>query len=278
MKIIFVADFFAQQVLGGGELNNEELILMLRADGHEVLKYNSHEVTLQIISEHKDDRFIIANFCNLKNEVIVSLYDKKYIIYEHDHKYLKNRNPGVFKDFRAPPTELVNLEFYKNAAAVLCQSSFHIEIVELNTGLKNLVNLSGNIWSTDSLEFMRQQCVVEKTDMYAIMESHIEHKNTASAIRYCRLKNIPYVLVSNSSYKKFLQSLGKNKTFIFLPKTPETLSRVIVEARMMNMGVVSNKLIGATKEPWYQLKGESLIQVMIEKRDEIKNKVIGLLK
>ena len=278
MRIVFVADFFVEQILGGGELNSEELIFMLQADGHEVLKYNSHEVTVETISEHKNDNFIIANFCNLKNEVIASLYDKRYVIYEHDHKYLKTRNPGVFKGFKAPKTELVNIQFYTNAIAVLCQSNFHLEIVKLNTGLNNLINLSGNIWSVDSLKFMRQQSAVEKFDKHAIMESNIEHKNTADAIKYCRAKSIPYVLVSSNSYEKFLQSLGKNKTFIFLPKTPETLSRVIVEARMMNMGVVSNKLIGATKEPWYQLKGESLIQVMMQKRCEIKNKVVELFK
>ena len=38
MKIIFIADFFIDQVLGGGELNNEELIEMLIKDGHKVKK------------------------------------------------------------------------------------------------------------------------------------------------------------------------------------------------------------------------------------------------
>ena len=44
MKIIFIADFFTDQVLGGGELNNEELIGLLAQDGHEVKKINSNLV------------------------------------------------------------------------------------------------------------------------------------------------------------------------------------------------------------------------------------------
>ena len=44
MKIIFIADFFVEQILGGGELNNDELLKMLVQDGHEVLKINSHLV------------------------------------------------------------------------------------------------------------------------------------------------------------------------------------------------------------------------------------------
>ena len=46
---------------------------------------------------------------------------------------------------------------------------------------------------------------------------------------------------------------------MFFPKTPETLSRVIVESRMMGMSVITNNLVGATKEDWYALKGEELI-------------------
>ena len=42
MKIVFIADFFVDQILGGGELNNEELITILQEDGHTVQKIQSH--------------------------------------------------------------------------------------------------------------------------------------------------------------------------------------------------------------------------------------------
>ena len=103
-------------------------------------------------------------------------------------------------------------------------------------------------------------------------------KNTGDAIKYCMLKGYDYNLISSRSYRGFLLQLSKNKSFVFLPKTPETLSRIIVEARMMNMGVITNKLIGAASEPWYRLKGEPLIEVMIKKREQIVDIVFGELK
>ena len=278
MKIVFIADFFAEQVLGGGELNNEELITMLRADGHEVLKYNSHQVNASFIKKHENHKFIIANFCNLRQELIPMFYNTDYIIYEHDHKYLKTRNPGVFQNFQAPKEQIINLEFYQKAIAVLCQSNFHSEIVKLNTNLNNIINLSGNIWTLDSLKFMSDISNIEKTDKCAILKSNIEHKNTAEAIRFCDAKGLEYSLISSPNYEDFLTLLGQNKKFIFFPKTPETLSRVVVEARMMGMSVIVNKMIGATREPWYRLKGQQLIEIMILKRQEIKNKVIGVFK
>ena len=50
---------------------------------------------------------------------------------------------------------------------------------------------------------------------------------------------------------------------------PETLSRIVVEARMMGCSVITNELVGATSEEWFKLKGEELIDLMVEKRETI---------
>ena len=43
-NILFIADFFADQVPGGGELNNKVLIEKLYKRGHTVRRVNSHLV------------------------------------------------------------------------------------------------------------------------------------------------------------------------------------------------------------------------------------------
>jgi purine nucleoside phosphorylase len=77
---------------------------------------------------------------------------------------------------------------------------------------------------------------------------------------------------------EFLLRLGESEKFVFLPKTPETLSRIAVEARMMGLSVITNNMVGATKEDWFSLKGEELIEVIKNKRIEIPNIVTELLK
>jgi len=62
--------------------------------------------------------------------------------------------------------------------------------------------------------------------------------------------------------------------FVFFPKTPETLSRIIVESRMMGMKVITNQLPGAVKEEWFKLKGKALVDIMRAKRQEIPNIVL----
>ena len=278
-KVIFIADFFADEVPGGGELNNQQLIEILRKRGVDVLEIKSQNVSPQFLQEqNKNTKFIIANFIGLteENKSLLKL-EKEYIIYEHDHKYVKTRNPADYKDFIAPKDQIINFEFYKNSKAILCQSDFHANIVRANLNLDNIKSVGGNLWSHDILDFMYKISLNKKQATCAIMSSDNWHKNTPDAIKLCKIKGWKYDLIPRSDYQHFLTRLGKSKKFVFLPKTPETLSRIVVEARMMGLSVVTNNLVGATKEDWFKLKGIDLIDIMVGKRKEIPDLVQKVL-
>lgn len=279
-RIVFIADFFAQQVPGGGELNNHELIEILRKRGIEVLEINSQNVSPSFLQQQPESsKYIVANFVALSEESKRVLEaQKQYIIYEHDHKYVKTRNPADYENFIAPKSEIVNYDFYKNAIGIICQSTFHASIVESNLQLDNIHSVGGNLWSAEMLDFMYRISVNDKKSTCAIMNSNNWHKNTADAIKLCKVKGWQYDLIPNLNYKEFLIRLGENKKFVFLPKTPETLSRIVVEARMMGLSVITNNLVGATKENWFSLKGIELIDIMAGKRKEIPDLVEKILK
>ena len=278
MKIVFIADFFVDEVPGGGELNNEEFISLLNKTKNyynEIVKIKSSDASVGFLHEHKDLKFIVSNFVNLSPESKEFVENNcEYVIYEHDHKYLVNRNPARYKNFQAPPEAIVNREFYKNAKAVLCQSNFHREVVEKNLNLENIISLGGNLWDIPTLEKMEEFASKEKKQNCSIMKSPISHKNTIGAVNYCVKNSIPFELVEPCSYYEFLDRISNNDTLAFFPQTPETLSRVVVEARMMDMKVITNSLVGASKEPWFDLRGKELIEKMRDKRKEILNTVM----
>ena len=114
-EVIFVADFFVDQIVGGGELNNEELIKLLRESNFTVDKRQSHTVDLNFLKQNLKSFFIISNFIHLHQDCRNFLSkNANYIIYEHDHKYLASRNPATYSYFQAPVAELRNYFFYKN--------------------------------------------------------------------------------------------------------------------------------------------------------------------
>jgi len=268
-KIIFIADYFLEHIVGGGELNNDELIKILKNKGYDIVEKQSRFITLNFLKSCKDSFVILSNFVEMPIMCREFLMDMDYVIYEHDHKYLKSRNPATYRDFKAPPSELINYSLYKNASAVFCQSKFHKDIVQKNLDIDNVINVGGNLWSEQSLNVIEQVSKLEKKDCCSIMQSNISHKNTTEAIKYCNHKDMDYELVSDKSYFEFLRKLGSNTKFVFLPQTPETLSRVVVESRMMGCSVITNNLVGAASEEWFELKGNDLIDFMRKKKQEI---------
>lgn len=277
-KIYFIADVFADQIQGGGELNNEEAIRLLRQRGLTVEKKIAVKVTEDFLKENKNSRFIIGNFMGLSEYCKRYLTENlKYTIYEHDHKYLITRDPSGYPNYTAPLDHIVNRDFYKNALGVFCQSKLHTEVLQRNLKIDNLHNLGGNLWSESIIDSLVSLNKKKKTNRYSIWFSENPIKNTEETLRYCKIKKIPYDLVGNLPYKQFLERLTDNSTFIFLPKTLETLCRVIVEARIAGMKVITNKNVGAASEDWFKLKGPDLAERMILKREEITDKIIEVL-
>ena len=275
IEFLYVSDFFLTQLIGGGELNDHELCLILDSLGHSVKKIQSNQLNLDTLLRNPDSFLIISNFVNMSIEVKKEIEKNRiYVIYEHDHKYLKSRNPSTFKDFLAPSSEIINRSFYKNAKAVFCQSSFHEKIIYKNLKIDNLINLSGNLWSEKSLRNMSVLCNKIKKDCYSILNSSNWHKNTSETSFYCKKKGYNFQLVSSPDYNKFLSLLSENDKFIFLPKTPETLSRVVVEARMMGLKIITNENVGASYEAWFDFKGLDLIEQMRIKRIDIPEKLL----
>lgn len=275
-RILFIADFFADQVPGGGELNNDVLINELRKLKQNIRCVNSHQVMRSDILDN--ERIIVSNFAHLTETSKKDLEGKNYIVYEHDHKYLPSRNPGIYPEYHAPKEDIINRQFYANANAVLCQSQFHADIARKNLELENIVSLGGNLWSDEHLDLLEEICKDPQRQVkHAVIVSSTHHKNTHGAINFCEAMNLEYDLIQPSEPAVFLRELGSRSTLVFLPKTPETLSRVVVEARMMGMGTKTTNNVGAIHEEWFSKKGLDLIDYMRYKQKEIVNIVLESL-
>ena len=280
-KIVFISDFFADQVSGGGELNDWELIKILDSMGCKVTRYQSEHINSATVREKIKigNKFIISNFKNMREKIIDLISEEaEYVIIEHDHKYLNSRNPGIYPNYKVPSEKIINRDFYKNAKAVFGQSSFHKQIIQNNLNLNNIVNLSGNLWSIEFLNVLEEMSKLEKEDCCAVVDSVHEHKNVGEAIGYCNHKNLKYELIGFTRPNDFLRKLGKFNTLVFFPKSPETLSRVVVEARMMGMKTITTKNIGAIHEEWFKKKGPELIAEMRNKRIKIPERILESLR
>jgi hypothetical protein len=270
MKITFIADFYTDVIRGGGEIVNDILIDGVERRGCKVTKLISSKVSIDDIKVLKDSTFIIANFVMLKPQVIEALQGLKYVIYEHDHKYLKTRDPSPFRDYVAPQDQIINRDFYKNAIAVFCQSKVHAKVVRQNLHIDNVVNLGCSLWSDDELNVLEKYSDSQKTKKCAVLSSSNKVKGMPQAEAFCTSKNIDYHLIGSSDYEEFIKQLSGATTLAFFSQVLESFCRLVVEARMLNCKLYTNGNNGCVSESWFrEYTGKELIKFIRGRREEI---------
>ncbi len=266
MKIGFIADFFSNQILGGAELNDSVLIDKLEKRGYNIKKITSSKTSVEDVLDC--DFFIVSNFVGLKDEIKTIIMLKRYIIYEHDHKYLKTRDPSKFPNFLAPKKELINVDFYKKAEKVFVLSNICKDIIEKNLEINNVVNIGCSLWSDEKLNYLKSLDKNNKNEKYCIINSNNSIKGTRPAIEYCNSNEISFDLIGPLPEKELLKKMSEYQYLLFFPQVLETLSRITVEAKMLNCKVVTNKkLLGAASEEWFELQGDDLIKAIKIKVD-----------
>ena len=273
-KLVFVSDFFADQIQGGAEICDDVLISALKTKGIKIAKFTSKEFSEKHARLYLKAgfHFLISNFTHLSEPVkkLLQVYSGKYCIIEHDHKYITNRDPSSYVDFLAPPQNIINRDFYKAARHVFCQSVKHASVLSKNLKIDNIVNLGCSLWTDEQLNLLEKCSNNTKNGKHFIMGDPNPIKGLIEAKQLCMTRGLIFDMIEKKPYDEFIETLSRYSKFVFLPKTLESFSRVILEARMLDCGLVTNNLNGCTYEPWFKdLKGQKLIDFVRSKRSEI---------
>jgi hypothetical protein len=280
MKVIFLQDFFADQHLGGAELHDDVVAQYFATRGLLHSKINTYNLTPEMVLANTDKAWFISNFVGLKN-VCKALLAKhcKYLIYEHDYKFLKNRNPINYPNFLAPDeTHKYNFTFYQSAIKIMCLSKMHRRIFDANLGLPNIDNINCSMWSDTDLALLKSLNTVPKKEKFAVIESTNIIKKTAQTVEYCQRAGIPYDLISAPTHTEFLKLLATYTGLVFQTGHPEPTPRVAVEAKMLNCKFLSQKeVIGVAHEDWFPLNGDELIEEVRQMRDSACLKLENIL-
>ena len=260
MKIAFLQDFFHNEIVGGAEQNDSVLLNYLN---------NQEEFTVVPVHTYLADSvvecydfFVVSNFVRLSEDVKKYLmYNKNYIIYEHDHKYVNTRNPAAFPRFEIPQQNIINYEFYKNAKKIFVLSNICKEVMEKTLNISNIQNIGCSLWSSEKLSILRNTLASsEKIHKFSILDSSNAVKGTAQAKAFCKQNSIEPKFIGDSDYQLFMEQLAESEHLVFFPQVLETYSRLIAEAKMLNCKVVTTpKMSGFFSEEYSNLTGIELI-------------------
>jgi len=198
-----------------------------------------------------------------------ALKDKHYIIYEHDHKYLKTRDPSRFPHFKAPADQVINRDFYKNSKCVICLSNSQSDSARDNLDISNVESIGCSLWSENKLDFIESIAETPKVKDYCVVNSRNIVKGTQQASAFCNRSKYDFDLIQSSNEEDFLKTLSSYRTLVYIPTVLESLCRLVVEAKMLNCGVITKtQLLGAASQDWWGLNGKDLINA-IRKQQKI---------
>jgi hypothetical protein len=256
-KVSFVADFFRKDILGGAESNDAALIKHLEDQGYEVELIQSAKLRYSDLVSNLSF-FIFGNFVGLSEEVKRVFSDPQsrldYIIYEHDHKYLKSRDPSKFKDFKAPPEQIINKEFYANARRVVVLSEVCKEVIQKNLNITNVTSIGTSLWTDKKLDLL-YRLSNEKVNKkgYCVVTSNNPTKGSREASEWCSVNAPSFDYIGSQDEIVFLRQLQYREKLVFMPQVLETFCRLVAEAKMLDCKVVTKpKMLGmaSEKEIW----------------------------
>jgi len=258
-KVLFTTDFWKEDGVGGAESNDDNLLRYL-SEYYELTGCNTFYLTEKIIDDA--DFIIVSNFIHLPSELKEHIQKTKpYIIYEHDHKYVRNRDPSVYVDFMVPPDQKINESFYINARRVFVLSKICKEVLEKNIPEANVYSIGCSLWSDETFDYIEELLNEEKTNDLCILKSENPIKNYYKSLVYCEENNIVPLELKEPDYRKFLKKMASCKRFLFIPGVLETFSRVSAEAKMLNLELLTSpKKLGLYSEDISSLSGLDLIE------------------
>ena len=255
-QVIFLADYFVDEVLGGAELSTDVVIQDLISRGFDIQKVKCREFNESLL----DYPLVITNFSEL------SIYAKKiislkgnYIIIERDQKFVKTRNLTAYKNFIAPKSEIVNKNFYRNAKSVLCLTSKHAELTKINLCLDNIVNIGSTQFSNEQIKMIESNISKDKNGKYAIVNGKLD----MVAIEYCKQNNIEYDHFARMDYPSLIQKLSKYTGIVFFSHHFESFCRLLVEAKILGLKIITDNRSGCTYEPWFKIsQGKKMSNIL----------------
>jgi hypothetical protein len=270
-RIVFVSDFFVDLISRGAELANDALLHYLDNE-YKIERVRSEN----LLAIDTDKFYIISNFVMLPEKTKEKLIEhKNYLIYEHDHKYVITRNPFSVYDTKrgtildnppgiVPKDSLINVSFYESAKVVMCQTKWHQDQLEKNLTV-TADNIGGSLYKPETINLINSIAAsTKKISVCAIFNEINNYKNHQEAMDFCKNNNIPFKLIPRlTTQKQFLHTLGRFNSFAFFPKIPETCSRLLIEARLLNCLVYTNSNSGIVNESYWTMDNESFKDYLI---------------
>ncbi len=254
--IIFVADVYKKDYVGGAELTSDAILQECPCS---YKTFYSSDLTKKEIEKYKDCFWIFGNIASVEKNLLLHIAKNiNYCVLEYDYKYCKYRSPQKHVFFEQEcdchnqnDGKIISI-FFAEAKSLWFMSEGqkkHYEDMFPFLSRSNSYVLS-SVFDSDTLKYMKG-LKTNKNNKWLIIHSNSWIKGTEKALKYADDHNLKYFLASNLSYKNMLETMASHKGLIFLPNGMDTCPRTTIEAKLLDCELIINENVQHATEKWF---------------------------
>ena len=259
--IIFVADMFSKDYVGGAELTTDALI---DSSPLNVLRIHSKDLTLKTLEKGFQKYWIFGNFSNMDMGLIPSIVSNlKYSILEYDYKYCRYRSPEKHMFSENTPCDCHNQmhgklisAFYHGSKSLWWMSEKQME--KYHTMFPFLSENTNTVLSSvfdeeffASVKILREKYKNTERKGWVVLGSTSWVKGAQKAEEWCKANNKDYQVVWNLPYSQVLEKLATSEGFVYLPLGGDTCPRMVIEAKLLGCQLHLNDNVQHRDEIWF---------------------------
>jgi hypothetical protein len=273
MRIVFIADYFADELIGGAELSLQSRIDTCPFD---YIKINSRHLDLSKLDK-ENDLLIFGNFAELSvdnlHDVQGNIFNPKwrYVVEECDYKYCVVRSShkhkavfGVDCDCHKRTQGKRIHNFFKRADLLFWKSEGQrAEYCRLFPGLESIPgDIMGGVFTKNNLDYILSLKNSPRDNKYFILKTDSWIKGYEDAVKYCHDNQLPYRAIGDMDYYKTLKELAHCKGIVYMPRGFDPSCRMITEAKLLGLDIRTTDLVQHMTESWFKSNETGMIEFL----------------
>lgn len=269
--IVWVADSFADELLGGAELTSQAL---MQACPEPVVKLSTRDISDADVDRYGGATWVVENIAGVPGAPARAaalrrvLATQRFFRLEYDYNWCRARSPVCHRVLLGGDCDCVTdrarpLGRFYELLHGRAQHVFYMSLKQLLVHRQYLGSLMtprasvlGSCFSDATLERImtlgktmtgREWLVVSRWS-----QAHDFFKGAYSALGLARELGLPVKVTGGIAYDAFLTEMARSIGLIYLPNDLDPSPRTVIEAKLMGRRLILNENVLHKDEPWFR--------------------------
>tara|TARA_B100000131_G_scaffold311975_1_gene345515 strand:+ start:365 stop:2284 length:1920 start_codon:yes stop_codon:yes gene_type:complete len=262
-EVVFVADLFIDQYVGGAELTTNAL-MSHKSKEMNISCINSKDVSMKTLESGHQKYWVFGNCAQLDVNLIPTIVaNLKYSILEYDYKFCRYRS--IEKHFAAEKEEcdchnenygkMISAFFYgakslwfmSEAQQKIYFDRFPFLAERENWVLSSVFDDAFFI----AIKMLREKYANSERKGWLVVGSSSWIKGTEAAVKWCEENKKEYKLIQDMPYGTVLEEMAQAEGFVYLPPGGDTCPRTVIEAKLLGCKLHLNDNVQHKDEEWF---------------------------